>query len=95
MYGNQKINKTSNSCMMMLNAVKIIFSLNKSFIFFGQTTGDFLTILKPFLRTHIYFIVCYYYVFEKILSKTGRKEHHIQTQIMPLSVITGLIYLRY
>lgn len=66
-----------------VNAEKMIF------VFFGQTTGDFLTVLKPFLRSHIYLIVCYYYVFEKNLSKTGRKVHHIQTQIMPLSVIAG------
>lgn len=66
-----------------VNAEKMIF------VFFGQTTGDFLTVLKPFLRNHIYLIVCYYYVFEKHLSKTGRKVHHIQTKIMPLSVIAG------
>lgn len=82
MYGNQK----NNNVKFMyddVNAEKMIF------VFFGQTTGDFLTVLKPFLRNHIYLIVCYYYVFEKNLSKTGRKVHHIQTQIMPLSVIAG------
>lgn len=47
------------------------------FVFFGQIIGDFLMVLKLFLRNYIYLIVCYYYVFEKNFLKIGRKVYYI------------------
>lgn len=44
------------------------------FVFFGQIIGDFLMVLKLFLRNYIYLIVFYYYVFEKKFFKNRKKS---------------------
>lgn len=95
MYGNQKNNNTSNSCMMMLMQRK--WSLYSSV----RQLGISLTVLKPFLRNHIYLIVCYYYVFEKKSFKNRKKStSHTNTNYASIcncwvNLLTILIFYSY